>query len=139
MLGRGASVALLLLATLAYGEPVPKAVDITAYKDKLIVLKDAEGGVYAVTYEKGGDKHVFFGTTKVLHEAIYDGGGGRDGDAWHVSVHAPRVPYPFMGSIQFRKDGSYRMTCGEKKTLELTEITGDARKAIIDKAKFLTT
>src|SRR5688500_8352450 len=130
---------LLALTSTAVADPAPKPVDIKLFKDKLVVLKDADGGIYAVTNEKDGETRIFFGTTsKVLHEALYEGGRSRDGDAWSISVQAPRIGYPFMGHIEKRKDGTYRRTCGGDQIAELTEITGDKAKAILDKSTFLS-
>ena len=40
--------AALMIASTAYAEPKPKAVDIKPFRDKLVVLQDAEGGTYVV-------------------------------------------------------------------------------------------
>jgi len=130
----------LALAATAVADPAPKAVDIKPFKDKLVILKDAEGGWYAVTNEKGGEPRIFYGTSpKTFHEALYEGSRSRDGDGWSVSVQAPRTEFPFMGHIERKKDGGYRATCGDKKTIELTEVTGDKAKEILDKSSFMTT
>ena len=129
-----------MVANLASAEPTPRGVDIKAYKDKLIVLKDADGGIYAVVNEHGAEPHVFFGdTSKVLHEQILEGARGRDGDGWNIAIVAPRTTYPFMGQIIRRKDGSFMRSCGEKLQAELTQLGGTQAKDVIEKAQFLTT
>ena len=144
MVARACCVTALLWATLASADPTPKAVDIKDMKEKMLLLKDADGGIYVVFNEKGFDKRVFYGTgrDKNLYDQVLDGGGGADGDSWHVSVAAPRASYPFMGSIGRRKDATFFRTCGgggDVLDAELTQITGDKAKEILDKWKFLTT
>ncbi len=130
---------MVVLAGLASADPSPKAVNIKPFRDALIILKDAEGGIYAVSNVQGESSHVFYGTGRALYEQIIEGGSSRDGTAWSLSVFAPRTSYPFMGQIAFRKDGVYQRSCGEKAEAELTQVTGDKAKAIIDKSQFLTT
>ena len=138
---RGALLIVVGLAGTATAEPTPKPVDIKPYKDKLVILEDADGGFYAVTYEKDDEPHIFYGTSaKVLHEQLLEGARSRNGDvAWSVAVKAPRTAYPFMAQIERKPDGSYQRTCGDKITAGLTEITGDKAKDIRDKSQFLTT
>src|SRR5687768_14181667 len=123
MAARGALLMVAALAGLASADPVPKPVDIKPFRDKLVVLKDADGGIYAVTNERDGEPHIFYGTPKTLHAAILEGSRGRDGDAWSVSVIAPRTDYPFIATVERKKDGSYRVHCGSKgHVIELAQI-----------------
>lgn len=131
-------------ASFARADPAPKPVDITDMKEKMQLFKDADGGIYVVFNERDKDRRVFYGTgrDKILYDQLLEGGGGRDGDAWHVSVAAPRASYPFMGAIGRRKDDTYFRSCGggaEIKDVELTQIAGDKAKEILDKWKFVTT
>ncbi|MDQ3334079.1 MAG: hypothetical protein M4D80_02880 [Myxococcota bacterium] len=146
MVARACVAAALLWATVSFAraDPAPKPVDIKDMKEKLLVFKDAEGGIYVVFNEKQMDKRVFYGTVrdKVLYDQILEGGGGTDGNAWYVSVSAPRTTYPFMGSVGRRKDDTFFRSCGggSKATdADLTQITGDKAKEILEKYKFLTT
>jgi len=138
-----ALLALLALARFGRADPKAKAVDIKPFRDKLVVLKDANGGIYVVANEKDDDAHVFYGTpsgkTLVLREQLLDGPRSWDGDSWSVTTQAPRVEYPFQGHVEKRKDGSFRVTCGQKVDAGLSEITGEKAKDILDKAQFLTT
>lgn len=131
--------AVLLLAAGVHADPTPRPADIADYKDTLIVLEDAEGGIYAVSNERTA-AHVFYGPgkAKVLYEQILEGSRGRDGSAWSIAIHAPRMAYPFMGTLARRKDGTYFRACGHDLFAELTVVTGDRAKAILDKWKFLT-
>jgi hypothetical protein len=144
MVARACVVAALLWASFAHADPVPKPVDIKDMKEHMLLFKDADGGIYVVFNEKKMDKRVFYGTgrDKILYDQILEGGGGTDGDAWHVSVAAPRASYPFMGAVGRRKDNTFFRSCGGGSNVsdaELTQITGDKAKEILDKYKFMTT
>jgi len=128
----------VVLAGVASADPAPKPINMKPHADKLVVLKDAEGGVYVVMNERD-DPHIFYGRGKVLYDQVLEGGRGRDGDAWNISVTAPRVEYPFMGQIGYRKDGTFYRACGNKFISELTQLTGDKANEIIEKWQFLTT
>ena len=146
MVARAAVAALVVWAAAAYaGDPTPKAVDIKPFKDKLMVFKDADNGVYVVLNDKNLGQRVFYSTgrEKVFHDQLLEGGSGRNGDAWNVSVAAPRAAYPFMGTIGRREDATFYKSCGVgadvTSTVELTEVTGDKAKDILDKWQFHTT
>lgn len=130
---------MLAYVGVASAEPKPQPVEITDWKDKMSVFKDADGGVYVVYFE--AEKHVFFGTgrNKQLFKQIIEGGSVRDGTSWSVSVHAPRLAYPFMAQVGRRADGTFFRACSDKQDKELTQITGDKRTEILDKWQFLTT
>ena len=142
MRARGWSfVVLFALSTSTAADPKPKPVDISAFKDKLVVLQDAEGAIYVVL--PGKEHRVFYGVggkNKNLYEQVVFGyySDGSTG-AWDISVWAPRVPNVRPGSIERTRDGTYKKACGEKLHVDLTEVTGAKAKAILDKGKFLTT
>lgn len=130
----------LALATSAYADPKPKLVDIKPFRDRLVVLQDADGGTYIVA--PGDEPKLFYGpggkNKKVYEQIIFgrysDGGTG----AWDLSMWAPRVPNVQPGSVQRKADGTYEKSCGRKHKVALTEVTGDKAKAIIDKTSFMT-
>jgi len=132
-----AAVVVLCAASSAVADPKPLPVDIKPFKDKLIVLQDAQGGTYAVLY--GDDKRVFFGANaKTLYEQVVIG-GSRNGDAWSIDTWAPRIPEMRPAWIQFKEDRTYFKSCDGKDDAALTQLTGDRAKQIVDKAQFLTT
>jgi len=137
MRARAWLAATMLVATVASADPKPTAVDIKAYKDKLIVLRDASGGTYVVDWEREGDSHVFYGTGKTLYEQISIGKSA-NGDAWDIRVLAPRVEETRNGSVGYKQDHTYSLWCGMVET-GLTQITGDKAKAVLDKYQFMTT
>lgn len=133
--------ALCVLSTSALAEPKPKPVDIKPIRDQLIVLQDADGGVYVVL--PGSGSRVFYGVggrNKNLYEQPVI---GRSSDStagtWDVSVWAPRVPNLQPGSVQKQKDGSFRKWCGGDNFTPLTRLSADQSKVVIDKGAFLST
>lgn len=131
---------LLALTTSVAAEPKPKSVDTQPFRDKLIVLTDADGGVYIVS--PGDDYKLFYGVggkDKNVYEQVIIGrySDGSTG-AWDFTVWAPRVPGFQHGGVARKPDGSFWKTCGSKHEVGLSELTGDKAKAIIDKSKFLT-
>jgi hypothetical protein len=123
------------------GEPKPTAVDIKAFKSKLVVLEDAQGGTYVVLPGSGEDARVWYGgTAKTLYEQIIVNrfSNGETG-AWDLGVVAPRVTNTQPGSIQRQDDGSFHRWCGSDHDLPLKQAPTDRAKSIIDKASFLST
>jgi hypothetical protein len=139
MVARSALAAVMVLSTFAAADPKPKPVDTKEYKDKLVILRDSDGGTYAVFNDKDTDAHVFYGTGKALYEQLLDGPRSFNGDAWSVATRAPRTEFPFQGHIEKLADGSFRRVCGDKLTNGLTELTGDKAKEVLTKYSFLTT
>lgn len=129
----------LATASVAHAEPKPRPVDIKAIRDQLVVLQDAEGGIYVV--RPGRDGRMWFGAprSKNLYEQVVIGrfSDGSTG-AWDISVVAPRVPNIQPGSVGRTEEGAYVRRCGDSLTSDLTEVTGDKAKAIIDKSVFLS-
>ncbi|MDQ3364589.1 MAG: hypothetical protein M3680_04090 [Myxococcota bacterium] len=135
-----AFLAVVGTAAVAAADPPPQPVDIKPYRDKLRVFTDANGGVYAIANELGGDTQLFYGATgKVLYQQVLEGSRSRDGDAWSIGTWAPRVPFPFQGSFERGTDGAYRVRCGNNFEQGVTMVTGDKASAILAKAKFVTT
>jgi hypothetical protein len=142
MRARGWSLAVLLaLCTSAAAEPKPKPVDIKPIRDQLIVLQDADGGLYVVL--PGKDGRIFFGVggkNKNFYEqtVVSRSADGKAG-SWDIAVWAPRVPNIQPGSVQRKADGSFLKWCGNDLQVPLTELSADKAKAIVDKSSFLTT
>jgi hypothetical protein len=133
--------AALAVSTVAAAEPKPKPVDIKPFRDKLIVLQDADGGVYIVV--PGSDGKLFYGAggknKNVYEQTIIGRSSDGSTGAWDVSVWAPRVSNFQPGNVARKADGTFSRFCGWKNETGLSEITGDKAKAIIDKSTFLTT
>jgi hypothetical protein len=141
MRARGWWVAIVLaVATSAAADPKPKPVDIKPIRDQLIVLTDADGGIYIA--QPGKDARLFFGVggkNKNVYEQIVisrssDGTTG----AWDVGVWAPRISGVRPGTVGRQRDGTYIRWCGGDEKLPLTEVTGDKAKTVLDKSVFLS-
>jgi hypothetical protein len=127
-------------APIAMADPKPKPVDIKPIREDLLVLADPDGGIY-VAYP-GRDGRLWYGApkSKNLYEQIVtsksiDGSTG----GWSLGVVAPRVPDIQPGVISRGSDGIYRRWCGRDLSTELTLVTGDKARTVIDKASFLST
>lgn len=125
-----------LSSSLAAAEPKPVAVDTKPIRDELLVLQDAGGGTYVV--RPGKDPRAFYGTAKVLHEQVVIGRSA-NGDAWSITVWAPRIAELRPGSIDRKADGTFQKHCDGKDDPVLSQLTGDKARAILDKAQFLST
>ena len=137
MRARRWAAASLVIASTAFAEPKPKAVDIKPFRDQLIVLQDADGGTYVVL-ATGDEPRVWYGLPKKPLYAQLTGGRSKDGANWDVSVFAPRVPKFQPGSIQF-KDGNYIRWCGDSSQVALTQLTSDRAKTVLDKSSIMST
>lgn len=128
-----------VVASPAVADPKPKPVDIKAIRDKLLVLADADGGLYVAL--PGTDGRLWYGTakSKKLYEQIVTG-KFIDGSAgsWDLSVWAPRVANLQPGSVGRDKHGTFFRYCGTDKMTVLTQVTGDKATAVLDKASFLS-
>jgi len=120
--------ALLALVTSAAAEPKPKPVDTKAFKDQLIALTDADGGVYIIL--PGKDSRMWFGVIS----RYSDGSTG----AWDLGVWAPRVSGVQPGSVLRKDDGSFERHCGNDSKIALTQLPADKAKALIDKTSFFS-
>jgi hypothetical protein len=130
------AVVLAVLVGSAFAEPKPEPVDVKPYRDKLVVLRDANGGTYAVVSQRDSDAHVFYGTGTTLYEQVV-GGRSFNEDAWSVEVWAPRVAQFKNGSVVYKQDHTYARFCGDAET-PLTELTGDKAKQALAKATFMS-
>src|SRR5262245_49838173 len=118
----------LAISTNAAADPKPKPIDIKPFRDQMIVLTDTDGALYIAV--PGKDSKLFYGSggkTKTFYEQTVRG-RSTNGDAWDISVWAPRVPNVQPGSVSKQADGTYMRWCGNDSKTPLTEITGDKAK-----------
>ncbi len=119
-------------------DPKPLTVDIKPFKDQLIVLKDSAGGTYVVLPPTATTEvRAWYGTGKILYEQIKDSFGA-NGDAWSMSIWAPRIPEARPGAIERKKDGTFFKSCDFKDDSVLTQVTGDKAKLVLDKYTFVS-
>jgi hypothetical protein len=134
-----AGVGLLLgLATPVSATPKPQPVDIKPFRDQLVVLTDADGGIYVAL--PGSPSRLWYGArgkTKNLYEQVVTGRSANE-DRWDISVYAPRVPNMQPGSVGIDANGGFYRYCGANRKTPLTLVPGDKATAILDGYTFLT-
>jgi hypothetical protein len=130
--------AILASASAASADPSPTPVDIKDMKTKATVFTDPQGGIYVVF--RTDDPKIFYGpNAKQLFEQRIIGSGSDGDGGWDFSTWAPRVANgSHIASLDHKKDGTTKKSCGDKDEQALTELSGDRAKAIVDKSAFLT-
>lgn len=101
------------------------AIDISAYRDELVVLTDDDGVIYVVRPRVIGRDAgpVFVGDGKTFYQQLETGGGG-DGQAgtWSYSLWAPRIAGYDDATLYLDQDKKYFVSCGKEKTTELRAV-----------------
>ncbi|HEY4182589.1 MAG TPA: hypothetical protein VGM90_37410 [Kofleriaceae bacterium] len=123
-------------------DPVPTKVELNPGKNDVVVLKDAEGGIYVVvgaTQGDSGSRQVFYGKGKQLYRqrtlhASQDGTTGY----WSIGVWTPRLSNFHDGEIDHKQDGTFERNCGGEDDAALTEVTGEKAQQILSKSQFLS-
>lgn len=133
-----AAITAMAGAGAAGADPQPKRVDLAALRDQAVVLVDGDGGSYIVI-RGGKETRVFYGAGpgKPLHEQVITS-RSQNGDAWSIGVWAPRVAETRPGTIERAADGSYQKTCDGKDDHQLTQVTGDKARVVLEKSSILT-
>ncbi len=110
------------------------AVDISAVRDKLVILHDSKQHYLAVVPFGETDEHLYYGDGKQFHaQRVY--GGGRVGDTeWDRIFWEPRVDAPWKGGIGFR-DKKYTVQCGSRAT-EFEPLAAEEQAALLKVAAF---
>jgi hypothetical protein len=143
----GARDGLLLLVGLcgiaAAGDPKPKELDVKAIRDKMFVLEDAQGMLYAVyrDVEHTDESRVFYGpNTKALYEQTIVTTGSNEA-SWEVGVWSPKFDGLHPASIVYREDEGFFLFCqdGHPERSPLKEVPADRAKQLVTKAAFLST
>jgi hypothetical protein len=114
------------------------AIDISAYRDDLVVLTDDDGVIYVarpkVIGREGGP--VFVGDGKVFYEQ-YSTGGGSDGtkNTWSYALWAPRVAGYDDAVLWTTEDKKFFISCGQDRKTELRPVgKKDADRMLKDAA-----
>jgi hypothetical protein len=130
------AASVLMIAGTATADPKPKVVDIKSFRDKLVVLKDADGGTYVVL--PGDGARMWYGLPKKPLYEQYVSGRSADHDKWGVHVFAPRVPKWQPGSIDYKGNGDYVRWCGDSSQVALTQLPSDQANTVLDKSTFMS-
>ena len=108
-------------------------VDIADVKDKLKVLSDGDGHVFAV-YHAAGDRVMFYGDgTKLYKQRVTSRYFDGTSKAYSAQFWAPRVDN--QSNLSF-KGGKWTLRCAKRET-SLTELSAAESTKILDKAKFM--
>src|SRR6185503_6313080 len=115
------------------------AIDISSYRDELVVLTDDDGVIYVVRPRVMGRDGgpVFVGDGKVFYEQ-YSSGGGSDGskNTWSYSLWAPRVAGYDDAVLYNTEDKKYFVSCGQDRTTELRTVPQKEATRILKDAAF---
>lgn len=133
---------LVALAAPAHAEINPTKVDIKPFRDELVVLQDSEGGTYFVKPRKDSDTPARLWFRPKLAKEAWEQqvvGYSANGAAWSVATWAPRIPGIRPGALELHKDGSYSKRClHERDDMQLTQLTGDKAKTVLDRTTFMS-
>jgi hypothetical protein len=128
----------VLLAVIVSQAPNQEPVDVSAVKDKLLVLHDGQGHYVAVDPDAPYGGNAFVGNGKVFYKLRAMGGGKMGTESWSVSCWDPRVRHGSNSpaSIEMKDSGkSYEISCG-KKTTPVSPLPADEAKKLLADAKF---
>lgn len=150
---RGSRAGLALLLTLAglsglsglsgptgaeerHSVPPPRALDISAVRDDLVVFTDNKGHYIASRVQpvKPAEArgHIYYGDGKVFYQQYTSSIGGSR-EYFNAAISEPRVLFGAMSSYTVR-DGQATFTCEDRKTT-LTPLPLDKGRAMLKKAK----
>jgi hypothetical protein len=117
-------------------EPAPaaSAVDVSAVKDKLVVLHDGKGHYVAVVPSGDTYEHLYYGDGKRFFAQRVSGGSRAGTTQWERVFWEPRVDAAWKGSIGFR-DGKYSVQCGSRAT-EFKALPAEEQAAMLKTATF---
>ena len=107
-------------------------VDVSAVKDKMVVLSDGEGGYFAAV--PGDSDHVFYGDGKTMYRQRVSSSFMDDTKSWSMRVWSPRVNH--KADLDAKDDGTGTLTCGDDE-FELKVVDKAEATKIIDKAQFV--
>ena len=131
------AVALVLLLRLSLSaEPAADPIDISAVRDKLVVVEDGQGHYMAVI--PFGDSvwdHLYWSSDgKDFYQQRVFGGGSSGTESFDRSFWEPRSRN-HRGASFGMHDASYKVWCGERAT-EMKPLDTDRARALLGSAKF---
>lgn len=124
---------------LALTQTRPDPVDVSAFRDKLLVLTDGKQHYVALELESSWHENTFSSPDGKTFSRLPVFGGGKNGtESWDVVFWDPRVRFGDTSapSIAMADSGAkYSVTCG-KKTVALTVVPAAEAKALLAQATF---
>jgi hypothetical protein len=116
--------------------PAPAPVDVTAVRDRLIVLGDGRDHFVAlIPFGRGDDRqHVYYGDGRRFYAQRVWGGASSGTEMFAVNFWDPRFVRGVEAELRF-KDGRYTVSCGDRDT-ELKPLPADGARALTTQAAF---
>jgi hypothetical protein len=111
----------VLLATASTPALADDAVDVSRYKDKLLVMSDGKSHLLAVIpftiSDSDENGYLFYSADagKTFYAQRRTGGGRNGDEAWDSVFWEPRVRERWKGGFGFR-EGKYSVQCGDRQT-----------------------
>lgn len=122
------------LAEPAPGLDKPAKVDVSAYREHMVVLADGKGNYVIAMPVPDHYTTMFYGDGKTFHEQVTFGGGLDQGSkSASASFWDPRVDHQ---SRLEQNNGKWQVQCGKRVT-PLTPLPAAKAKALLAKATFL--
>ena len=115
-------------------EALPPSVDISAVKDKLVILSDGKDHYVAVIPFSDVWQHLYYGNGKRFFLQRVTGGGSSGTESWDRVFWEPRVDARWKAGVGW-KDGKYSVQCGDRETT-FTSLANEARDKILASATF---
>jgi hypothetical protein len=116
--------------------PAPASVDVSAARDRMLVLGDGHQHYLAlIPFARDDDKkHVYYGDGKRFYAQRIVSGGRSGNESFSLSFWDPRIRNGTDKEIRFQ-DGRYSVTCGDHET-KLEPVAADGAKALTAQAAF---
>jgi hypothetical protein len=118
-------------------QPEAGAVDVSAVKNKLVVLHDGKQHYVAVIPFGDLYDHFYYGDGKRFYAQLVSGGGSVGKESWNRVFWEPRVNAPWKGSIAFAKDQT-TVQCGDRAT-EFKPLDAGEQAKVLAAASFFKT
>jgi hypothetical protein len=137
MRARSAIVMLACLSGAALaGDPKPTPVDIKAFRDKLVIYEDSQGGLYVVD-PIGDDTRIWYGNDgkAVYEQTIISRSSNGETGAWSIGVWAPRLSGLTPALVARSDDGTFQRWC-DNESIPLKVVAADRVKQLLGKLTF---
>jgi len=118
-------------------QPETGTVDVSAVKNKLVVLHDGKQHYVAVIPFGDLYDHFYYGDGKRFYAQLVSGGGSVGKESWNRVFWEPRVNAPWKGSIAFAKDQT-TVQCGDRAT-EFKPLDAGEQAKVLGAASFFKT
>lgn len=122
-----------LLGAVATAQPAKSPLDVSAYRERLVVVGDGGKHYLVVPSDGNFEVPIFYGDGQTFYEQRSNG-GGRNGEDFDRVFWDPRIVSGWQRSVE-RRAGAYSVQCRDRKTA-LTALPKDEQAQLLDKATF---